>query len=349
MLKIIAIGDPHFQTDNILEVELFINRIEELCRKQKANFIVILGDLLHTHERLHTIPLNKAYDFVDRMRKISETIVLVGNHDYISNQEFLSKNHWMDGMKEWSNVTIVDKIIIKELDGFKFVFTPYVYLGRFLEALNTSNYDWKKATCIFAHQEFYNCKMGAILSIEGDRWPLDYPQIVSGHIHSNQTPQKNIYYPGASMQHAFGESENTIIPILTWEKKNKPYHLEEIDLGLPKKKIIYTDVDRIEDLKLPQTQDKIKITLSGVYDDFKAFKKTRKYKELIQEGRKVVFKPKRTTKNDNEEENIEQTDKTNFTSILSALINKSKNPFLNQAYELIINNKEINEDDVIFL
>ena len=69
---------------------------------------------------------------------------------------------------------------------------------------------------IFSHQEFSGCKMGAIISIEGDKWSLDYPHIVSGHIHSRQIPQKNIYYPGAAMQHAFGESEKNIIAFLKY-------------------------------------------------------------------------------------------------------------------------------------
>ncbi len=48
---------------------------------------------------------------------------------------------------------------------------PYVPPGRFVEALNIiDNEWWKNVNCIFAHQEFYGCKMGAIESIEGDKW-----------------------------------------------------------------------------------------------------------------------------------------------------------------------------------
>ena len=59
-MKVIAIGDPHFKTSNIVEVEMFIDRIEQLSRDINPDLIVILGDLLHEHERLHTTPLNKA-------------------------------------------------------------------------------------------------------------------------------------------------------------------------------------------------------------------------------------------------------------------------------------------------
>ena len=38
-------------------------------------------------------------------------LLLVGNHDYINNQQFLTNNHWMNAMKDWNNVTIIDKVI----------------------------------------------------------------------------------------------------------------------------------------------------------------------------------------------------------------------------------------------
>ena len=522
-MKVIAIGDPHFKTDNIQEVDMFIDKMYNLVDKHQPNLIVILGDLLHTHERLHVDPLNKAYEFINKMRKISKTIILVGNHDmcfaentpvmmyntetkniqdiqvgekimgddlterevlnkrygksrmytieqikyksYIvneqhklclkpyknycrkdnllwelvylnsenfkiqtklffsendcedfmkkigdieisvseylnlstsakynlfgyeykgttypiniipnttvneyhgleingnnkflladgtvvhncNNQQFLSENHWMNGMKNWENVIIVDKIQHIDIDGFHFAFCPYVPPGKFTEALNTDLRDWKDCDAIFCHQEFYGCKMGAIVSVEGDKWDISYPQIISGHIHNKQKIQDNIYYSGSSMQNAFGESDENTIPIFTWNKKGK-YHIEEIDLGLPRKKIIYTDIEKIEECKLPEnTDDKVKITISGVYDDFKAFKKSKKYKDLIKSGTKVVFKPKKIT-NKKEEQQVD--DKEDFKITLSSLINQEKNPFLMQIYELVVNNKNISEEDIIFL
>lgn len=352
-MKVIAIGDPHFKTDNIPEVNLFIERMESLCKKECPDLIVILGDLLHTHERIHSVPLNKAYEFVNKIRNISHTFILVGNHDMYNNQQYLSENHWMNGMKEWNNVTIVDQVIYKVINDIHLVFCPYVYPGRFIEALQTvKEYDWKKAHCIFAHQEFYGCKMGAIVSVEGDKWDEEYPNVISGHIHSRQNLQKNIYYCGSSMQHAFGESEINIIPILTFLDKN--YELREVDLELPRKKIIYTDIESINDIKPIENEDKVKISISGLYDEFKAFKKTKKYKELISSGTKVVFKPKKIKyedheKKDEKEQPIQSVEETDFIKILQSLINNDKNNYLYQVYELVVNNKNINEEDILFL
>ena len=348
---VLFIGDPHFQIGNIPEVELFIERIEALAKEKQPDIICIGGDLLHTHERLHTTALNKAYDLVERMRNITLTYVLVGNHDQINASQFLTDGHWMNGMKEWDNVVVVDNVKILEINDEKFIFVPYVPPGRFQEALNTLQDDWKDASCIFAHQEFYGCKMGAIVSVEGDRWPLDYPHIVSGHIHSRQIPQENVYYTGSAMQHAFGESEKNIIAYLTFDGDDG-YEREEIDLCLPRKKIVYKDVEDMDDYNIPETEDKIKVTVSGVYEQFKAFKNTKKYKDMINDGVKVVFKQKRLEKHKGENKDGEENnelDDTDFKMILSNLVVEQKNSYLLQDFEFVVNNKEIDSEDILFL
>lgn len=353
---VLFIGDPHFQVSNIPEVDVFIERIINLATEKQPDLIIIAGDLLHTHERLHTLALNKAYELVNNMRLISKTYVLVGNHDYIQNQQFLTENHWMGAMKEWDNTLIVDEVMTETIDGEKFVFVPYVPPGRFEDALNTLEESWDDASCIFAHQEFAGCKMGAIISVEGDKWSIDSPHVISGHIHSRQIPQENIYYSGSAMQHAFGESTKNVIPFLTFH--NKEYKREEVDLLMARKKIIYMDVEDIDNYEAPITDDKIKVTLSGNYDQFKALKKTKKYKKLLEKGIKVIFKPKKLEKKkkefDENGEEVEVVDEiqssgTDFQTILGSIITDQKDPYLTQAYELIVNEKQMGLDDVIFL
>lgn len=349
-VTVLFCGDPHFMVSNIPEVELFIERMTALANEKKPDLIICAGDLLHTHERLHTLPLNKAYEFIDKMRKISKTYVLVGNHDYIQNQQFLTDNHWMNGMKEWDNTIIVDRVVTEVINNVLFTFVPYVPPGRFQEALSTLDENvalWRESDCIFAHQEFFGCKMGAIVSVEGDKWPLDYPEVISGHIHSKQKPQQNVYYSGSAMQHAFGESSKNIIAYLTFESEQKGYRLDEIDLNLPRKKIVYMDVENVDDYELPDTDDKIKITVSGVYEQFKALKKTKKYKKLVKDGVKVVFKAKKIEHEKKLSEKI--VDETAFSTILSEIVNQQKDSYLYETYELVVNNHTITHKDVVYL
>lgn len=351
-MKIVVIGDPHIKANNIPEVDLFISKLVDLLKSETPDFIVILGDILNDHEKLNTIALNKAVELFEKCSTISHTFVLVGNHDIINNSQFLTENHWLNPLKKWPNMNIVDKVIHIEREDFNFTFLPYVPPGRFRDALDTiPEESWKKSDVIFCHQEFKNCKMNTITSIEGDTISEDYPYIVSGHIHNRQTIGEKVYYPGSSMQTAFGESDKNIIAILSWKKPGKKYKLQEVDLGLPRKKIVYADVQTIEDYVPETNSDKVKITLSGVYDEFKAFKKTKKYKELVNCGTKVVFKAKKITKEQVEKnkEDIQGSEERDFNVILSNLVSKEKNKFLYQAFELVINSKEIEDDDVLFV
>ena len=336
-MKILTIGDPHIKSDNVREFIIFEERLHKLMDTINPNFVVVLGDVLHHHEKLYTPSLNQAIDFIKKIGDKYKTFVLVGNHDMINNQQFLSENHWMNSIKLWNkNITVVDKVVHYNEDIYNFLFCPYVYPGRFIEAIHTQPYDYKQSNIIFAHQEFRGCKMGAIISEEGDEWNDDNPMVISGHIHSNQWIGKKIYYPGSAMQHAFGESEKNIISVIDIDSICN-INITEHDLGLARKKIITLDIDNIDklDKKLSSRNgDQIKISLVGGKEEFKIFKKTLKYKKLIDEGFNIVFKQKNI-----KIETLKPSEDFDFDSILNNLILEEKNNDLFGLYQKLIMKK----------
>lgn len=326
-IAVLAIGDPHFRIDNLEDISMYIARIESLVKNEKPSFTVVLGDLLHCHEQVHTTVLNKAYTFINKLRLHSPVYVLVGNHDYINNSQFLSENHWMNAMKEWSNVFIVDKGMSLSTQFGKFIFCPYVFPGKFIEALNIIDVEWKTARSIFCHQEFYGCKMGAIISSDGDKWDAANPFIVSGHIHDKQRVQANIFYTGSSIQHAFGESQDKTVTLCHFSSN---IIFESVDLNLPRKKIVYMDMDNIEKFVPPENNNKLRLTLSGSYEELKVFRKSKQYKELIKKNIKVVYRP--TITNAKESTIVSE----NFYDILYTLVKNEKNARMLQLYNDII-------------
>lgn len=336
-MKIACIGDVHVKTDNIPEIKVFQDKLLLLLRKEKPNYIVILGDVLHTHEHLHTLPLNTAYEFVSAVRKIAYTYVMVGNHDMINNSQFLSENHWMNGLKEWDNVEIVDKVVCSE----DFMLVPYVPNGRFIEALKTHSKDFKTVSLIFAHQEFKGVNMGAIISEHGDEWKDEYPLVISGHIHNHQTVGTNIYYTGSSLQNAFGESEHNYVCFVEYRTTPSFESITKYDLGMPRKQIVYIDIDDVDDLKVEPQANLTKISISGGYEEFKAFRKTKKYKDITDSGAKVIFKPKRIEKVEKREEiqNLKKEGGTDFHSILKQLVDNENSEVLTEFYEKLITDR----------
>ena len=110
-----------------------------------------------------------------------------------------------------------------------------------------------------------------------------------------------------------------------------------------------SNIDTYDQCSILDSEDTIKLTVSGVYDEFKAFKKTGKYKELIDNGVKVVFKPKKLKKEKLVEDAIENQDSSDFKGILNNIISNQKNSYLMEVYELVVNNNEVNEDDIMFI
>ena len=101
---------------------------------------------------------------------------------------------------------------------------------------------------------------------------------------------------------------------------------------------------------------KIKITVTGSYDQFKALTKTKKYKSILEKGIKVVFKPKKADIKKHKEhidnsclQEEKVVNDTNFNTILLNIVNNQKDPYLLQAFELVVNNRKIGDNDILFL
>lgn len=336
-MSFLCIGDIHITLENTKEVNLLLNGIIVLIKEHNPDFIVIMGDILNFHEKIHTLALNHALHFIETINKLSRNnlYIIVGNHDMISGTEFLNENHWLNSLKKWHNIVIVDKPTELNYKNSKFIFMPYVEAGKFKLALNTLE-NWQTASCIFAHQEFKGCQMGGIISEHGDVWEPNLPNVVSGHIHKKQRLSENIYYTGSSIQTAFGESESNIIPLIKFESNNtcNPPKLiiQEFDLNLPRKKILYKSINDLEKLDINK-DDKVKLCISSDIEEFKTLKKTKKYKDLIEQGVKIIHKPIQNP--DETRENIEMKDSKDFTSVLSSLVNQNKNKFIKDIYKKI--------------
>jgi len=342
MLSTLFIGDPHFQVDNIQDVEVFMSKVYTLLQAKNFDFVCILGDMLHTHEKIHSVPMNKAIEFVVALVTMTENVILlVGNHDMYSNQEYLNTNHWMNCLKSIPRVHVIDNVTKLSFHDMDFVFVPYVYPGKFKLALDSMLADWPSCKCVIAHQEFYGCSMGAIKSVDGDVWSEHYPPVISGHIHNNQKIEPNIYYPGSALQHSFGDTGKNIVAAVTFDPSDRFYKLDEIDLDLPRKKIIYSNVK--DKITIPDVKqgDRVRMTISGNQDEFKAFKKSENYKKLVSGGIKVVFRPEKLDLAGNRAVKDEEVCVSDFGNILKKMVEDTKCPHVYSAYEMVVNDKEM--------
>ena len=282
---LLYIGDVHIKNTNVVKITTLIENIQKSEIELQA--IIIGGDLLHYHEKVNTYDVNMAIKLMETCGAKATTYVLVGNHDYVDNNQFLSDLHWMNKLKI-SRVIIVDKPKKMIFESGEFhVLIPYVQSGRMVEALNKIP-DWKEAQCVWAHQEIAGCKMNAITSNCDDEWKPNWPQLISGHIHEFQQ-WDNVFYPGSCINHSTGHSQG-----LVWiEFKDDEMEWTRSSLGLAEKfnKLIVTN--KAETIKLKKSTKQVEFR--GTLNEFLEFKKSSCFKQLVDAGVECKFKQTKST------------------------------------------------------
>lgn len=218
-MKVLTIGDPHFKADNVLACKHLHSETEILLKNETPDVVVVLGDILHTHEKINMHCLCSAIDYLKMLQNYCvETngilIILIGNHDRSNQNVFMTDDHAFKALDLWEATYVVWKTTEINFKKFKFIAVPYVSPGRFMEALSGVE-NFKSADLILAHQEFKGAKMGIILSEEGDSWDPDFPLVVSGHIHDYSVINENIIYTGTPMQHGFNENLKKTVSVFT--------------------------------------------------------------------------------------------------------------------------------------
>ena len=319
-MKFLIVGDLHIKHDNSEDIDNLLQKIKNIATEFANDItIVLLGDILHTHEKVFIQCLNKALYFITECSKITMTYVIVGNHDAVNNQIFLTTSHWMNVLKDKQNIIIVDTVI--KYPSLPILFVPYVYPGRFVEALDTFT-TWKnEIKLIFAHQEFKGCQMGAVVSEHGDEWDENYPFVISGHIHDNQKIKNNIHYIGAPLQHTYSDGTKRILLMVDFSGDGT-FKETEIPIAISRKSILHTNVDNmttiVEEVKQlleNKEQVKIKIDIQN-QTDLRNFKQSKEYKDMVEKG--VVFQITNNTSM-NKLPAIEEKNR-NFFSVLDKLV-----------------------------
>jgi len=150
-ISVLCIGDPHFKVKNVRETRAMGQALVKLLEKRRPDFIVVLGDVLDRHETIHESPLSRAIFLLKKLQEYAPVYLVVGNHDRPNNSVFLTDQHPFNALKCWSNTTIVDVVYQEIIKGCLFTFIPYVYPGRFEEAINTLYGVVKK--CAFYNRE----------------------------------------------------------------------------------------------------------------------------------------------------------------------------------------------------
>lgn len=277
MIKALVVGDPHFKPNNDKETSILVEKCHEIISLHQVDIVVVMGDILDSHNIAKIQPYMKAYKFLYTLATKLPVYLLIGNHDRPNNRTYLTEEHFFFPYKlsKVNNLHIVDNPIMETINGVNVGFVPYVPVGKFKAAVKQIPY--REASVIFAHQEFAGCSYNGVKSTKGDVWSLNAPTVISGHIHDEQQIQDNLLYVGTPFQISFGESYDKSISIFTITPDK--IRRKRIKLDIPVKasaKYYIKDIDRDKIAYYIEKNLIVKLTLMGTKAEIAKFK-TSKY------------------------------------------------------------------------
>lgn len=326
--RICVIGDLHFKHTNLVEANALADSIVKNI-PDDTELVVLLGDVLDNHANVHSQAFNVAYGMIAKIASRHEIAILVGNHDYINNSQYCTAEHPFNVFKHWrGRITVVDRPTRwvnsnADRDHEQFALIPYVPPGRFVEAVSTLK-DWMSVKCIFAHQEF----SGIMFKDQGDMWPLDYPPVISGHIHDRVQLQPNVLYIGTPIQHSFAENTDKGISVFGPEGERR------FPLSLPLKQTIEASVDDLESLVVPENTN-LRLMLKTSTTEYQAFKKTKKFKELVAAKIKIVPVPADQQAMTDQLKQMVKTRRT-YMDALTESVATNGSKYMKQAFETVM-------------
>jgi DNA repair exonuclease SbcCD nuclease subunit len=287
-MGILCIGDPHFKPGNSAQTDKLHTETLRLITENHPKFIVIMGDILDSHEKIEMHTFYRAVKYLKDCASKCLTFVLIGNHDRPNNKDFLSEYHPFQ-LGRVDNLFIVSKPLIWE----KYLFVPFVENGKFKDAINTivdaTSLKSIGIEYIFAHQEFRGAKMGAIVSTEGDLLEDIYPLIISGHIHEYSKMDDKVVYVGTPYHINYNKRYTGKYTVSIFDSFGG--HETRIKLDIPvKRQVTLTYDEFLSDDFMPEFDSLLRIIVPS------EIKSTIKYQELIAKGFNIVVKDQKQHK-----------------------------------------------------
>lgn len=283
----VIVGDTHFSKDTPLDNEKLASEILRHVREKRPDFVVLLGDTLHDHETVRVLPHNVVYKMMEELTSITYVVLIIGNHDLIDGNQFLTDHHIFTPYKKWKKVIVVDSPVQIDVGELSFVACPYVPPGSFRKALTTleSHPDivWELADCIFAHQEMEHSMGKPEPSVRGDSWSTDLPPIISGHLHEAHSLDSGVHYPGSSNITSYGCTTRRYLWYTTFTSGKKKFHYKKLPMVLTRRKTEVLDVEELKDIDASTYNSdttKYKLVIKGTVEDLNLFKQGKTYREL---------------------------------------------------------------------
>lgn len=185
-MKLLFVGDPHIETRSLADAKRLEELVFSTAKAHDVDFMVIAGDLYHTHGVIDAYVQEFWFNFFKRSPV--KSLVMKGNHDG-PGEEGATATALLAHLCQ-----AAVRVILEPLEVEGLLFCPFTQSNeQFLSWCQSST-----ARTVFCHQTFDGSKYENGMYAAGGIDPQKVPQkqIISGHIHTAQEFGK-VWYPGS--------------------------------------------------------------------------------------------------------------------------------------------------------
>lgn len=286
----VILTDTHLKEDNLETNKSIYKQTLEFCKNNGIKRIFHLGDILDSRKAQTLVILKEGFlDILDMCQEYGITLLAIpGNH---CKTDYKSENSFLDPFCHHPNFVLLRNYYSFVEGDCKYHFLPFFANEQYLLYLRVGQkeIDTTKKNILFTHVGITGATMNSGIKVEGINTSefKNYQKVIVGHYHDSQFFSEKICYIGSALQHNYGENEKKGLWVLEGLK------LTLVKLKFPEYYNIEVNVDtltqdKVDDIikEKQETQDNIRITLTGSKEKVKAFNK----KSLLLAGLSVETK-----------------------------------------------------------
>lgn len=210
MAKIVFTADLHFGVPGRLQDILWAGRvIREYCKATQIDTIIVLGDLFHDRKSIEIDVLSAATNFFEECANLGQQwIAFPGNHDMflrhswnINSLSFLRKH-----------LTIIEDIKLLTVDSARFWVVPFItYERAYMKVIHSIERQYEEGDILLTHigvrgsilNTCFLLKDWSSVSFHNSK----FKRVYTGHFHSKQQVDNNVWYPGSPIPFKFDEGD----------------------------------------------------------------------------------------------------------------------------------------------
>ena len=233
-------SDPHYGVHRNSETwhKIALNHAKWTAEQFKARSIkdiIIPGDIFHDRNDIAVNTLHNVTDIFDCLRDFN-IIITVGNHDAFYKDK--SDINSVSILRGWSNITVVDKLVVLEAHGRKIALCPW---GQNIEEVPACD-------LIVGHFEINSFKMNSFKVCTNGLKASDLTSraklTITGHFHHREERKYNegtILYVGCPYQQDWGDY-GTTKGLYTLDLDTLKYEFVENNISPRYNKVRYSEL-----------------------------------------------------------------------------------------------------------